>query len=107
MLNSDPELECGRRIAKYFENYGIFNQIQLTLRGTLPDSVPLTPIGLNGGRLAEAIEDMICEEDGDRMFGSMYIGRYIRAYRLGFRYFCECSVKDKGEFECPDDTAGD
>ena len=73
LLNSDPELECGRRIAKYFENYGIFQPNTLTLRGTLPDSVPLTPIGLNGGRLAEAIEDMICEEDGDRMFGSMYM----------------------------------
>ncbi|MFR8718546.1 MAG: hypothetical protein ACLVE7_03880 [Coprococcus comes] len=72
-MNSDPELECGRRIAKYFENYGIFQPNTLTLRGTLPDSVPLTPIGLNGGRLAEAIEDMICEEDGDRMFGSMYM----------------------------------
>ena len=94
-------LECGRRIAKYFENYGIFQPNTLTLRGTLPDSVPLTPIGLNGGRLAEAIEDMICEEDGDRMFGSMYMDDIFRAYRLGFRYFCECSVKDKVNSSVP------
>lgn len=33
----------------------------------------MTPIGLNGGRLAEALKDMIKEIDGDLRFGSLYM----------------------------------
>lgn len=37
----------------------------MTLRGTVADPNQMTPIGLNGGRLAEALEDIIAEKDGD------------------------------------------
>lgn len=34
------------------------------MRGTVPDPNQVTPIGLNGGRLAEALQDIIKEQDG-------------------------------------------
>ncbi len=43
------------------------------MRGTVPDPNQVTPIGLNGGRLAEALQDIIKEQDGDIRFGSMYM----------------------------------
>ena len=45
----------------------------MTLRGTTPDPNQTTPIGLNGGRLAEAIDALIHEKDGDLCFGDLYM----------------------------------
>lgn len=73
LIDEKPELESGRKIAKLFSNYGIFQPNTLTLRGTIPDPNQMTPIGLNGGRLAEALQDIIKEEDGDTLFGSLYM----------------------------------
>ena len=73
LLDNNPELEQGRSIAKYFENYGIFQPNTLTLRGTVADPNQMTPIGLNGGRLAEALEDIIYEKDDDMFLGSLYM----------------------------------
>ncbi|WP_320958124.1 AAA family ATPase [Enterocloster asparagiformis] len=73
LIEDDPELEYGRSIAKHFENYGIFQPNTLTLRGTVSDPNQMTPIGLNGGRLAEALEDLIYEKDGEAFFGSLYM----------------------------------
>lgn len=56
---------------KYISDYGIYQPDTLTLRGTMPDPMQLNPIGLNGGRLAEALSDLIYMEDGDVMFGNM------------------------------------
>lgn len=56
---------------KYISDYGIYQPDTLTLRGTMPDPMQLNPIGLNGGRLAEALSDLIHMEDGDVMFGNM------------------------------------
>lgn len=67
------DLAHGREIVKFFENYGIFQPDTQTLRGTVADSNQMTPLGLNGGRLAEALEDMICGKDGDVFFGSLYM----------------------------------
>lgn len=58
---------------RYIENYGIYQPDTLTLRGTIPDPVQTNPIGLNGGRLAEAMSDLLTTVDGDVMFGSMYM----------------------------------
>lgn len=58
---------------KYIENYAIYQPDTLTLRGTVPDPVQTNPIGLNGGRLAEAMSDLLSTVDGDIMFGSMYM----------------------------------
>lgn len=73
LLDNNPELEQGRSIAKYFENYGIFQPNTLTVRGTVADPNQMTPIGLNGGRLAEALEDIIYEKDDDMFLGSLYM----------------------------------
>ena len=59
--------------AKYIGDYGIYQPDTLTLRGTVADPIQKNPIGLNGGRLAEAIQDLLHEEDGDMMFGSMFM----------------------------------
>lgn len=73
LIEDNPELEYGRSIVKHFENYGIFQPNTLTLRGTVTDPNQMTPIGLNGGRLAEALEDIIHENNGDVFFGSLYM----------------------------------
>lgn len=73
LIDENPELMNGRGIAKIFSNYGIFQPNTLTLRGTVPDPNQMSPIGLNGGRLAEALQDIIKEEDGDIRFGSLYM----------------------------------
>ena len=48
--------------AKYIGDYGIYQPDTLTLRGTVADPIQTNPIGLNGGRLAEAIQDLLHEE---------------------------------------------
>ena len=73
LLDNNSELEQGRCIIKNFENYGIFQPNTLTLRGTLADPNQMTPIGLNGGRLAEALTDIIYEKDDDMYIGSLYM----------------------------------
>lgn len=77
LIEDNPELECGRSVVKHFENYGIFQPNTLTLRGTVADPNQMTPIGLNGGRLAEALEDIICEKDGDTFLGSLYMDEVL------------------------------
>lgn len=73
LLEDKPELINGQEIAKAFSNYGIFQPNIMTLRGTIPDPNQMVPIGLNGGRLAEALQDIIKEVDGDIRFGSLYM----------------------------------
>ena len=73
--------------AKYIGDYGIYQPDTLTLRGTVADPVQTNPIGLNGGRLAEAINDLIHEEDEDVMFGSMFMEDMLELidWASGFR----------------------
>lgn len=73
LIDDEPELVKGREIAKYFSNYGIFQPNTITLRGTVPDPNQMAPVGLNGGRLAEALKDIIRNIDGDLCFGSLYM----------------------------------
>lgn len=72
-LSEQLATEEYRDFLRYIENYGIYQPDTLTLRGTVPDPVQTNPIGLNGGRLAEAMSDLLSTVDGDIMFGSMYI----------------------------------
>ena len=62
-----------RNMGRYIEKYGIYQPNTPTLRGTISDSVQMTPIGLNGGRLAEAMREIMKTADGDFMFGSLFI----------------------------------
>ena len=68
-LSGKEYIEAG----KYLADYGIFQPDTLTLRGTVQDPMQITPIGLNGGRLAEAMADLFTIEDDDFKFGSMYM----------------------------------
>lgn len=43
----------------------------MTLRGSIPDPNQMTPVGLNGGRLAEALQDLIKETDGECYLGTL------------------------------------
>lgn len=49
MIDENVELEKGREIAHRFSNYGIFQPNTMTLRGLVPDSNQMDPVGLNGG----------------------------------------------------------
>lgn len=62
-----------KEFMKYIEGYGIYQPDTLTLRGTIPDPMQTNPIGLNGGRLAEAMADLLYSQDDDLMFGTMYM----------------------------------
>jgi len=68
-LSGNDYVEAG----KYVADYGIYQPDTLTLRGTVPDPIQVNPIGLNGGRLAEAMTDLFYEDDGDLMFGTMFM----------------------------------
>ncbi|NBI08913.1 ATP-binding cassette domain-containing protein [Colidextribacter sp. OB.20] len=73
LVDNDEKLSLGREMAVALSAYGIFQPNTMTLRGTVADPNQMTPIGLNGGRLAEAISDLIRTEDEDIFFGDMYI----------------------------------
>lgn len=70
MLDPAEELTGVRAEIEKFKNYAIYQPNTQALRGTLPDPYQVNPIGLCGGRLAEAIEE-IMSKDGD---GESYLG---------------------------------
>ena len=72
-LASEEYLAAGRYVA----DYGLFQPDTLTLRGNVPDPTQITPIGLNGGRLAEAAGDLFRTVDDELMFGSMYMDEVL------------------------------
>lgn len=72
-LASEEYLAAGRYVA----DYGLFQPDTLTLRGNVPDPTQITPIGLNGGRLAEAVGDLFRTVDDELMFGSMYMDEVL------------------------------
>ena len=73
LIDDAANLKASRKIAEDFSAYGIFQPNTITLRGTAPDTNQTTPIGLNGGRLAEAIKTLIHSEDDDVYFGNLYM----------------------------------
>ena len=72
-LASEEYISAG----KYISNYGIYQPDTLPLRGTVPDPTQVSPIGLNGGRLAEAMGDLIKVIDGDLMFGRLAMSEVL------------------------------
>ena len=58
-----------------FRDYAIYQPFTAALRGIVPDPQQAIPIGLSGGRLAEALEEILHEDDGD-----IYLGDSIRIY---------------------------
>lgn len=73
LIDDAINLNASRKIAEDFSAYGIFQPNTITLRGTAPDTTQTTPIGLNGGRLAEAIKALIHSEDDEVFFGNLYM----------------------------------
>lgn len=73
LLDDEEELENGRKIARALSNYGIFQPNTMTLRGTIPDPSQSAPLGLNGGRLAESIKELLSTVDDDIMFGDIFM----------------------------------
>lgn len=63
MLEPNEELAKIRSEIEKFKNYAIYQPNTQALRGTLPDPFQVNPIGLCGGRLAEAIEEIIKKDD--------------------------------------------
>ena len=58
-------------MGNYISGYGIYHPDTLTLRGNVADPTQVTPIGLNGGRLADAMEDLFSVVDDEIMFGTL------------------------------------
>ena len=58
-------------MGNYISGYGIYQPDTLTLRGNAADPTQVTPIGLNGGRLADAMEDLFSVVDDEIMFGTL------------------------------------
>lgn len=73
LIDDDKDLENGRKIARALSNYGIFQPNTMTLRGTIPDPNQSAPLGLNGGRLAESIKELLSTVDDDVMFGDIFM----------------------------------
>ena len=73
LIDDDKDLENGRKIARALSNYGIFQPNTMTLLGTIPDPSQSAPLGLNGGRLAESIKELLSTVDDDVMFGDIFM----------------------------------
>jgi hypothetical protein len=72
MLKNDPNIQRIKLSLMKLNRYGIFQPNTPTLRGTSSDPYQTEPIGLGGGRLAEALNDILVAGNGE-MFGSLYI----------------------------------
>ena len=72
MLRNDADIQRIKPSIMKMQKYGIFQPNTPALRGTIPDPYQTEPIGLCGGRLAEAIEDIMSAGDGDQ-FGPLWV----------------------------------
>lgn len=68
MLEPNEELAKIRSEIEKFKNYVIYQPNTQALRGTLPDPYQNIPIGLCGGRLAEAIEEIMKKDSNGESF---------------------------------------
>lgn len=77
MLAQEEQLGEIKPSAEQLKDYAIYQPSTPILRGIMPDRYQTTPVGLCGGRLAEAIEELINEDDGDIKFGDLYIDEVL------------------------------
>lgn len=77
MLASEAQMATARASVEHLKNYAIYQPSTPILRGISPDKYQATPLGLCGGRLAEAIEDLITEVDGDMKLGDLYLDEVL------------------------------
>lgn len=71
MLSSDLKDKICRKMGEHLVDYGIYQPETRTLRGNASDPVPAAPVGLSGGHLAEAVQDILTEKDGEIKFGDL------------------------------------
>lgn len=57
--SDDPALNLMRRL----QNYVIYSPVTPVLRAVVPESQPRQPLGLSGGRLAEAVQDLLAGKE--------------------------------------------
>lgn len=77
LLAQEEQLGIIKPSAEQLRNYAIYQPSTPILRGISPDKYQATPLGLCGGRLAEAIEELFAEDDGDVKFGDLYIDEVL------------------------------
>lgn len=78
MLAQDEQLGIIKPSVELLKNYAIYQPSTPILRGISPDKYQATPLGLCGGRLAEAIEELLAkDDDGDIKFGDLYIDEVL------------------------------
>ncbi len=70
LTNQSESLFPVKAAIEPFRNYAIYQPFTAALRGTAPDPQQTIPVGLSGGRLAEALDEIIHEEDGDYLVGN-------------------------------------
>lgn len=71
MLSNDLKDTICRKMGEHLADYGIYQPETPILRGNTSDPVPTVPVGLSGGRLAEAVQDILTEENGEIKFGDL------------------------------------
>ena len=77
MLAQEEQLGEIKPSVEQLKDYAIYQPSTPILRGIMPDRYQTTPVGLCGGRLAEAIEELINKDDGDIKFGDLYIDEVL------------------------------
>lgn len=77
MLAQDEKLKLLKPSVEQFKDYAIYQPSTPILRGISPDGYQTNPLGLCGGRLAEAIEELLTVEDGDVKFGDLYMDEVL------------------------------
>jgi len=71
MLENNEKLFEARPSIEWMKNYAVYQPSTPVLRSVLQESEPVIPVGLNGGRLAEAIQEILHEEDEELFFGNV------------------------------------
>lgn len=66
---TDSDLSGIEKLYDQFKDYAIYTPNTATLRGVEPDSTQREPLGLFGGRLSEAIEELLDSEED--LFGTL------------------------------------
>jgi len=72
---SDKSREMLTDLLSVLENFAIFAPATPILRGTAPDPAPRVPVGLFGGQLAEAVEDLL--DLNTQRFGSVELDEVL------------------------------
>lgn len=71
MLSSDLNDKTCRKMGEHLAGYGVYQPETRILRGNASDPIPVAPVGLSGGRLADAVQDILTQNDGKINFGDL------------------------------------